>query len=158
MSLRCFRKTCCDSMSNRMSTQLDCICGDTRVADASGQGFTVRRRRDIVGLDRSTLGHLPTCQPKFPRNFSAAAFWPFETRYISLEGRRFASSPCSGFVDYGERDSLWEVCLQILVASDAVGMGLNLNIRRIIFHSVTKYDGGIPYRLQERRHGASLGR
>ena len=27
----------------------------------------------------------------------------------------------------------------ILVASDAIGMGLNLNIRRIIFHSVAKY-------------------
>lgn len=31
-------------------------------------------------------------------------------------------------------------CLQVLVASDAVGMGVNLNIRRIIFHTLTKYD------------------
>jgi ATP-dependent RNA helicase SUPV3L1/SUV3 len=30
----------------------------------------------------------------------------------------------------------------ILVASDAVGMGLNLNIRRIIFHTLEKNDGG----------------
>lgn len=30
---------------------------------------------------------------------------------------------------------------KILVASDAVGMGLNLNIRRIIFHSVSKFEG-----------------
>jgi len=29
----------------------------------------------------------------------------------------------------------------VMVASDAVGMGLNLNIRRIIFHTLTKYDG-----------------
>lgn len=29
----------------------------------------------------------------------------------------------------------------VLVASDAVGMGLNLNIRRIIFHQLKKYDG-----------------
>ena len=27
---------------------------------------------------------------------------------------------------------------QVLVATDAIGMGLNLNIRRIIFNSVTK--------------------
>ena len=27
------------------------------------------------------------------------------------------------------------------MASDAVGMGLNLNIRRIIFHSLSKFDG-----------------
>ena len=30
---------------------------------------------------------------------------------------------------------------RVLVASDAVGMGLNLNIRRIIFHSVMKHEG-----------------
>ena len=29
----------------------------------------------------------------------------------------------------------------ILVASDAVGMGLNLNIRRVIFHKVEKFEG-----------------
>lgn len=29
----------------------------------------------------------------------------------------------------------------VLVASDAVGMGLNLNIRRIIFHTLEKTDG-----------------
>ena len=29
----------------------------------------------------------------------------------------------------------------VLVASDAVGMGLNLTIRRIIFSSLEKYDG-----------------
>ena len=30
----------------------------------------------------------------------------------------------------------------VLVASDAVGMGLNLNIRRIIFHTLTKFENG----------------
>lgn len=29
----------------------------------------------------------------------------------------------------------------VLVASDAVGMGLNLNIRRILFHKVEKFEG-----------------
>ena len=29
----------------------------------------------------------------------------------------------------------------ILVASDAIGMGLNLSITRIIFHTVQKYNG-----------------
>lgn len=29
----------------------------------------------------------------------------------------------------------------VLVASDAVGMGLNLNIRRIVFSTLEKYDG-----------------
>lgn len=30
--------------------------------------------------------------------------------------------------------------VQVLVASDAIGMGVNLNVRRIIFHSMSKYD------------------
>lgn len=30
----------------------------------------------------------------------------------------------------------------VLVASDAVGMGLNLNIRRIIFHTLSKVESG----------------
>jgi len=29
----------------------------------------------------------------------------------------------------------------VMVASDAVGMGLNLNIRRVIFHTLTKFEG-----------------
>ena len=31
----------------------------------------------------------------------------------------------------------------VLVASDAVGMGLNLNIRRIIFHTMSKFQDGV---------------
>ncbi|XVF14250.1 hypothetical protein REPUB_Repub09cG0042100 [Reevesia pubescens] len=31
--------------------------------------------------------------------------------------------------------------LDVLVASDAVGMGLNLNIRRVVFYSLSKYNG-----------------
>ena len=29
----------------------------------------------------------------------------------------------------------------VLVASDAVGMGMNLNIRRIVFHTMQKFEG-----------------
>ena len=29
----------------------------------------------------------------------------------------------------------------VLVASDAIGMGLNLNIRRVVFHTMEKFDG-----------------
>ena len=35
----------------------------------------------------------------------------------------------------------------VLVASDAIGMGLNLNIRRIIFHTIYKHDGSGITRL-----------
>lgn len=32
-------------------------------------------------------------------------------------------------------------CTVVLVASDAIGMGLNLNIRRLIFTKLEKFDG-----------------
>ncbi|KAG8082115.1 hypothetical protein GUJ93_ZPchr0014g47226 [Zizania palustris] len=38
---------------------------------------------------------------------------------------------------FNEQDNKYDV----LVASDAVGMGLNLNIRRVVFHSLVKYNG-----------------
>ncbi|CAL5371571.1 unnamed protein product [Camellia sinensis] len=38
---------------------------------------------------------------------------------------------------FNDQDSQFDV----LVASDAVGMGLNLNIRRVIFYSLSKYNG-----------------
>ena len=50
----------------------------------------------------------------------------------SLQARRF-NDPNSGY--------------DILVASDAVGMGLNLNIRRIVFNSIYKSDGTKFHRL-----------
>jgi ATP-dependent RNA helicase SUPV3L1/SUV3 len=36
----------------------------------------------------------------------------------------------------------------VLVATDAIGMGLNLNIRRLIFHSMEKFDGTIRRELE----------
>ncbi|CAM9551656.1 unnamed protein product, partial [Phaeothamnion confervicola] len=50
---------------------------------------------------------------------------PSETR--SQQARLFNQGPESGY--------------DVLVASDAIGMGLNLNIRRIIFHTVIKWEG-----------------
>lgn len=38
---------------------------------------------------------------------------------------------------FNEQDNEYD----ILVASDAVGMGLNLNIRRVVFYSLSKYNG-----------------
>jgi ATP-dependent RNA helicase SUPV3L1/SUV3 len=49
------------------------------------------------------------------------------------EQARLFNDPGSGF--------------DILVASDAIGMGLNLNIRRIIFNSIFKHDGSGIVRL-----------
>ena len=47
----------------------------------------------------------------------------------------------------------------VLVASDAVGMGLNLNIRRIIFHTLSKTEGGarVPISISQIKQIAGLG-
>lgn len=46
-----------------------------------------------------------------------------------------ASSP-----DVLSMDSVFQFCfLQVLVASDAIGMGITLNLRRIIFHSLRTF-------------------
>ena len=55
---------------------------------------------------------------------------PPETR--TAQARRF-NNPDSGY--------------DVLVASDAIGMGLNLSIKRIIFNSMFKFDGAAPHRL-----------
>ena len=34
---------------------------------------------------------------------------------------------------------------EVLVASDAIGMGLNLNIHRVVFASLTKFDGQVTH-------------
>ncbi|KAI9597671.1 P-loop containing nucleoside triphosphate hydrolase protein [Syncephalis fuscata] len=56
---------------------------------------------------------------------------PPETR---AEQARLFNNPDSGY--------------DVLVASDAIGMGLNLNIRRIIFESMEKFDGKLVRPLQ----------
>ena len=49
------------------------------------------------------------------------------------EQARLFSAPDSGY--------------DVLVASDAIGMGLNLSIKRIIFSTVEKYDGRMKRKL-----------
>ena len=39
----------------------------------------------------------------------------------------------------------------VLVASDAIGLGLNLSIRRVIFTALSKFDGQVPGRSFRRR-------
>jgi hypothetical protein len=51
--------------------------------------------------------------------------------------------PEGGFAEVKHRAMLpADNAYRVMVASDAVGMGLNLNIRRVIFHATSKPDGG----------------
>jgi ATP-dependent RNA helicase SUPV3L1/SUV3 len=85
-----------------------------RMAKA-GDAFIVFSRRDALNLRDDLLALKLTV---------ACIYGALSPEVRESEARRFAS---------GEAD--------ILVATDAIGMGLNLPIQRICFTSVTKYDG-----------------
>ncbi|KVP65629.1 hypothetical protein WJ96_04480 [Burkholderia ubonensis] len=80
-----------------------------------GDAFIVFSRRDALNLRDDLLAM---------KQSVACIYGALSPEVRESEARRFAS---------GEAD--------ILVATDAIGMGLNLPIQRIVFTSVTKYDG-----------------
>ena len=94
--------------------------------------------------DSSLLGDYSKCLS----GDCIVAFSKLEIFAIKKEIERLTSLKCA--VIYGQlppetrstQARLFnEGAVDILVASDAIGMGLNLNIRRIIFHSVLKRGG-----------------
>lgn len=80
-----------------------------------GDAFVVFSRRDALNLRDDLLAH---------QHSVACIYGALSPEVREREARRFAS---------GEAD--------LLVCTDAVGMGLNLPIQRVIFTSVQKYDG-----------------
>ena len=68
--------------------------------------------------------------PLFPPSHTISGGLPPDAR---KEQARLFSAPDSGY--------------DVLVASDAIGMGLNLSIKRIIFSTVEKYDGRMKRKL-----------
>jgi len=79
------------------------------------------------------------CRPKPAR--TRVSKWGAARRHIhsyniptlTIKTARLFNDPDSGY--------------DILIASDAIGMGLNLNIRRVIFHTIYKSDGKKIIRL-----------
>lgn len=70
----------------------------------------------------------------------------------TLEGGSQHAAPPPPCVDVGELlEALPPPRARVLVASDAIGMGLNLNIRRVVFSSMHKFDGKELRPLQVRR-------
>ncbi|HDR9103428.1 TPA: RNA helicase [Burkholderia vietnamiensis] len=80
-----------------------------------GDAFIVFSRRDALNLRDDLLAQNRTV---------ACIYGALSPEVRESEAKRFAS---------GEAD--------ILVATDAIGMGLNLPIQRVVFTSVTKYNG-----------------
>lgn len=102
---------------------------------------TYQRLTELKVADHSFYGDYSRCQP----GDCVVAFSKAEIFAIKKEIEKLTPYKCA--VIYGqlppETRSMQarlfnEGALDILVASDAIGMGLNLNIRRTVFHSVLK--------------------
>lgn len=109
--------------------------------------FTYNRLTELKVAENSLFGDYSRCQP----GDCIVAFTKADIFAIRKEIEKLTKYKCA--VIYGQlppetrstQARLFnEGVLDILVASDAIGMGLNLNIRRIIFHSVLKQ--GVDFR------------
>lgn len=100
-----------------ISPQAESLDGDYSRIEA-GDAIVAFSRKDIFGIrhavERKTAHKCCVVYGSLPP----------ETR--ATQARLF-NDPGSGF--------------RVLVASDAIGMGLNLNIRRVVFHTLRKFDG-----------------
>lgn len=128
--------------------QLVSLCGDEvrehryerltplRVMDASlSASFAQIRRGDcVVAFSRRQLYQLKAAiEAATPHKCSIIyGSLPPETRREQAELFNSAEGAEGGASDEG---------CDVLVASDAIGMGLNLNLRRVIFASLDKFDG-----------------
>jgi ATP-dependent RNA helicase SUPV3L1/SUV3 len=132
-----------------------------RLVDACGDEFELRsyqRFSDLVVADRSLATHREEkgCYSRVEKGDCVVAFSRNDIFAIKREIERTTDHKCC--VVYGslppktrsaqarrfnDPDSGYD----ILVASDAIGMGLNLNIKRIILNSIFKYNGSGIIRL-----------
>lgn len=132
------------------------VCGDPsaipaiqKLCDISGDDFelkTYERLSPLKVCDESIQGDYSNIQP----GDAIVAFSRRDIYAIRRNIEQNTSHKCC--VVYGNlppetRSSQAQLFndptsgYNVLVASDAIGMGLNLNIRRIIFHTLEKYDG-----------------
>ena len=87
----------------------------------------------VIGFSRAILYDIKTQIEKANRNLKCCIIYGNLPPATRKEQARLFNSDSSGY--------------DVLVASDAVGMGLNLSIRRIILSTLTKFDGNTRRQL-----------
>lgn len=126
-----------------------------RIADACGDEFELKtyKRFSELNIGNSSLAGLPDqlgsykqvqagdCVVAFSRNDIFAIKREIESTTEHKCCVIYGSLPPSTRSEQARRFNDPDSGYDVLVASDAIGMGLNLNIRRIIFNSVFKSDG-----------------
>uniref|UniRef100_A0A7S3D4P4 RNA helicase n=1 Tax=Palpitomonas bilix TaxID=652834 RepID=A0A7S3D4P4_9EUKA len=132
-------------------------CGDTTsemlirsLCELTGDECIVQEKRErlcpLVVDKRSLKGELSRLEEgDCIVAFSRRQIYDIRQRVEGLAGKKcavvYGSLPPEARKDQARRFNDRVDGVNILVASDAVGMGLNLQIRRVIFSAVEKYDG-----------------
>ena len=102
------------------------------------------RKSPLVVSAQSLKGRLAATRPgdavvAFSRKELYALRHQLETRHSKSVSMVYGALPPENRSEQVERFNSGEA--DVLVASDAIGMGLNLNIKRVIFSTMHKYDG-----------------
>ena len=132
-----------------------------KIAKSCGDDFEVHKYERFSKLDvaKNSLAQDPTkvgayehvqpgdCVVAFSRNDIFAIKREIETYTKYKCCVIYGKLPPQTRADQARRFNDPDSGYDILVASDAIGMGLNLNIRRIIFNSIFKFNGEAVVRL-----------
>jgi len=104
------------------------------------------RLTPLTVLNQSLKGSLTNIRPgDCVVTFSRANIFAFKKQIESVTGLRcaviYGSLPSETRSEQARLFNQVNSGYDVLVASDAIGMGLNLNIKRIVFERMEKYDG-----------------
>ncbi|UKJ88491.2 ATP-dependent RNA helicase [Theileria orientalis] len=100
--------------------------GDCVVCFSRNEAFTLRDQIESTSYEWDAIG---TTIGNAPRKNGDKAITSIVYGSLPPETR------CKQIESFNKRDT------KILIASDVIGMGVNVSIRRIIFNKLTKYDG-----------------
>ncbi|VEU38083.1 unnamed protein product [Pseudo-nitzschia multistriata] len=132
-----------------------------KLAEACGDDFELHRyqRFSDLKVSKKSLGKNPTKTGSY-RNvqkgdcvvaFSRNDIFAIKREIESLTDHRccviYGKLPPQTRADQARRFNDPDSGYDVLVASDAIGMGLNLNIKRIVFNSIFKFNGEKIVRL-----------
>ena len=128
----------------------------TRVLDALGEPYTLTHLQRMTPLlieDHSICGvryHAAKLQKALQPGDAIIAFSRKDVLTLAARIRQWGFSVATIYgalspeVRRGESARFASGEAQILVATDAIGMGLNLPIRRVVFANIHKFDGVAP--------------
>jgi ATP-dependent RNA helicase SUPV3L1/SUV3 len=127
-----------------MSNQVRAMLKNMSYSEIAGCSSYVANKQSLSYLSVLEIGD---CIVAFSRNDIFAIKREIENNTSHRCCVIYGSLPPSTRTQQAKRFNDPNSGYDVLVASDAIGMGLNLNIKRIIFNSIFKSDGSAIVRL-----------